>query len=205
MSDQQNQQQQQNKAQRTVIAPFTVECADNRSRTIQVTTLRQQFPGRWDKSNVIGQGVILGLLPPIIPGVRLTVSPRDRTVHIHDPLGDDPALCRIIEKAQHEGQQIRNAFGSTVGKRVETRTQKLDEHETKTLLLEIARSVHTDNEDAVRFIVIKGAVPTEQELADFSGKELYDMMSNNPHKPKFKEDAEAWEKKLDQTRNEVGV
>lgn len=206
-NDQRNDQQRDKHDARGVsVAPFTVECGDNKNSIIQVSTIKQQFQGRWERGNVgPAQGIILGFLPNVIPGVQLTVNPRESKVTIHDPLGDDQALCKQIERAMNEGFPIRNAFGNRVGKRTEDRDQKLDQHELKTLLLEIARGVHCEDIAAKRYHVIKGRVPTEQELSSFPGEELYDVASNNPRKPKFKKDAAEWEQKMERMQTELGV
>jgi hypothetical protein len=201
--------QQAQRYERPLLPPFMVELCDGDpkkcSGLIQVTTLRQQLRARWDKSKIIGYGEMHNRMPAIIPGVTLTVHPRDSKVIIHDPLTDNPALCEQIKRAQDGGEvTIRNAYPQPI-KPTPTAEQELDMHELKTLMLEIARATYNKVPEGNFYVAVKGRVPTVQELEEYPGDELYDVMSNNPMKPRFKKDAEAWKHRLENVRNEVGV
>jgi hypothetical protein len=181
-------------AQAIQIAPFIVECGDDRNRgRIPIDVLKLHVRGRWHKaaySRPDGGRSIGDRMSkfPDTPGIRLEVKPREGILRIFDPLETDTKLMDAINRAYDEVSEIKT--GRKQGAWPED-IHNLDVDEMKSLLLEIAKKVHAPPEQACMF-VIKGVVPTVKELADVPGRELYDPWSNSTDKPKYVDQVPAW-------------
>jgi hypothetical protein len=197
-------EQREHSEPRINLSPFIVECGDHKnSGLFLVDTLKLKLRGRADRANWRGHGGYTSQMPDI-PGMRLEVHPRDQIVIEFDPLEQDKPLRDKIETIYQNAEvTIRPVGGEKVNPwpRIE---HKLNIHQMKSLLLEIARKVHVENVEARSFIVVRGKVPTLDELAQQPGKELYDHWSINERRPRFVEDADAWINKLENSREHVG-
>ena len=178
------------------IAPFTVECGDDRNRgMISFDALRLRLRGRWDKSKFYRAngarqiGELMSKMPDT-PGIRLTVTRRSMTLRIFDPLEEDKALLDKVQKAMDDVHAVKQS-GRKIGAWPEA-VHKLDEHQLKSVLLEISRKVHAPVDQACMFAVMGSTVPTLAQLENYPGRELYDPWSNSVDKPMFTDQLAEW-------------
>jgi hypothetical protein len=203
-STQQGQQQPQQRRAPNIPA-FTVEFADLKNSglmSIDTLRIREGMRPAWTKSNFFrkGSGADIGDMArmPDIPGVRLTVDPRKSTLLIHDPLSDDKELCQQIKRVLEGGEDYitMRIVGSENFRPTPDATHKLDDDELKTVMLEIARKTYAP-EDVRTMVAVNGShVPTEEELADFPGDELFDPWNSNEDKPRYVKDVKAWRRRI---------
>jgi len=129
------------------------------------------------------QATHLGALPPI-PGMQLHVNPAKCAYTIIDPLYEDDELCRRIQSAMRANE--RPISGEIRG--VPPQKGELDVHRMKTLCRELHQLVETSYAK-----VVKGVLPSMEEIEDLPGKFLLNPGSVIPNsQPLFEEDMEAW-------------
>lgn len=187
----------------TRIAPFSVQ-ADHHNNS---DLLLQSIPGCRLRSTITATRVVvdqrtgetripvdrarhLGQLPTPIPGMVIALNPNDCTYTIVDPLHGDAELCERLRLAINRDRSIR-VSGKLSG--VKPLHGSLDQHRMKTLCRELLQIVASG--DAV---VVKGAMPTEEQVAGMPGKFLLNPGSQvRTSQPRFEEDLDEWADGLD--------
>lgn len=170
---------------------FTVEFGDSSNRMMLIAALgNQKFRGAFSiaklhsRPDVGGRaiGEAMGGMPDI-PGQRMEIDIRKRTVRVFDPLEGDDSLLSRINSVRNKAESIGGAESGRDFKCIEETEQTLDEHTLKSLIREIALLV--DNEGAVLSI---GEIPAVKEIDALSGHYLYDPGDTiSPNKPRFAE------------------
>ena len=204
----------------TRIPTFTVELGDECNRNFMLSTPRITQPplrGRWSRTNLynrpdgikgaLNPGPVVGAMPDI-PGMCLEVkchppaNPQKAdtvgTVRIYDPLKNDPALLKELNRigSSSDAVMLKSSSEEWVGR--EEVTHELTADEMKSLLLEISRMVYGKPPSARPLSGCE--VPTEKELANFGGREIYDPWNSSNSKPKYKEDIQDWEDRQSRLR-----
>jgi hypothetical protein len=177
------------------IGAFIVELGDEGNRQIPIDMMRMWLRGRWLQSNVkCDMGVEMRKMPDS-PGIRLEVKPRDSTLRIFDPLAmpQNASLLANLNKAVEEITSIKTGTGRKLGPMVEV-THKLDEHQLKTIMLEISRKVHGP---MPCMFAVQGNVPTVEELEHYPGRELNDPWNSSNNKAKFVDQRQAFEDRFE--------
>ena len=193
-TENENKAGQQRKAAGKFIAPFTVECADSRNRTIMLNSIPlAPLRGRWSISSYNGKeggqhpGTPLQSMPDV-PGLHIEVRPAEKKVRIYDPLEQNAALLAEINRVADQSVSIKPSDGKFTP--VEATVIDLNEDQIKTLMLEIARRVYGKYPEMRP--VLGSKVPTEADLEGFAGDELFDPRSNSVDKPLHLKDYDAW-------------
>jgi hypothetical protein len=184
-----------------ILQPFTVECGDDKARTICLDHMRMHLRGRWSRSFFPGRG--LGILNnmPDIPGMYINLNPRQRKLVISDPLSENKRLLDDINKVAtgDGGFQLKSMFANW-SPRESMVHEKLDEDLVVSLMIEIATKVYGSSPCMLK---VPGSEPptlkqieAAQKSGKLPGRELYDPWSNSQDKPRYKEDAkmakDAW-------------
>jgi hypothetical protein len=112
--------------------------------------------------------------------------PREGKAVITDPLEADKDLLDRANKIMSGGSVLRTEGGMQPIPRMDLAL--VDEDQLKTLVLTLVRWVACGN-----CKVVKGRLPTEDELEASPGRELYDPANTNVHgHPRYVEDVPAW-------------
>lgn len=174
--------------QQTKVQSFTVELGDERNRQINVPMLHETFRGAYSVANLRGQDIgSPASSMPDIPGMQLTIDARNRRVIIRDPLKDNEALCSQIAGVLKK----RGSYGLSKLTGCDERTVAMDEHEMKTLVRFVVKLLDPPS-GLPKAKLVKGRVPTDEEVDQLPGEYLYDPGSETQHGPKFEKDAQQW-------------
>lgn len=201
--DQEREDRRARLAEFSVIDPFTVEFGDQKnSGQITLDTLLLRLRGAWLNGNFAKRGNYLPqsqLRHGDIMGQRLYLNTRQMKVRIYDPYSDDQKALDHLNKQLNSGEVTIRPAGGFKFKVEDEILLDLDEHQMKSLLLELARKHHVPEDIRTVQAVDQGVIPTEQQIEDLNlpGFELYDPWSQNPRRPRFKKDAAAWLDKMD--------
>jgi hypothetical protein len=176
------------------IAPFTVEFGDaTSSGSFSIITLnRFKVRGRFRRDQIHAPmlGEKMSQMPDV-PGIQMTVLPREKKAVAHDPLADDADLLAKANGVWNDSAMGRSPGG---GSKPWPDTEfALDDDTLKTLCIELVRK-----RGSGVLSVVRGALPTEQQIEDLPGGELYDPGNSNQHgHPRYAEDVPAWRQKLE--------
>ena len=196
-------QQQQRAAD---IRPFIVEFGDNHCRNFTITTppLNRHVRGAFDVTR-LGQRIDMGSVDgrktgqpdmsstarriPSIPGIHLEIRPRERKARLYDPLAEEPGK-QVLEEynllAEHNREKLRGPYAAE-----QPVTKDLDDDQLKTLLFELLRK---NESGSIR--VIKGELPTREQIESLAGYELNDPGNKGSGKPRYKKDLPEWERRM---------
>lgn len=192
--------------QRSGVASFVVELADDGNRSITLDTLRLTLRGRWSAATLHQRedggrdlgNAMAGM--PDIPGLRIAVSPRDKTAVIFDPLEDDEELRERITSVMNRSTILKTR--ETI-KAVKKQRHELSEDQLKTLCIELYRKVNGEGFGVhgvhVSAVMVKGEMPSERDINKLDGSELYEQWNEGRH-PRYRQDVEEWEERLFQSQ-----
>ena len=175
------------------MAEFTVEFGDKRNRSVIVATLRQEMRGHFSLRKLYeteegGRDIGPSMQRvPDIPGLFLTVVPKECKAVVYDPWEKKPEMWDKLNAA------LAGAYAARSGKfgPVDRQEMNLTPDQLKTLCFELAKKIE---EGSAR--LVKGSLPTPKQLASLPGRELFDPM-NSGRKPRYVDEVEAWEQRLD--------
>lgn len=137
-------------------------------------------------------GIIEGL-PSSIPGMQLSVDPAKGTYNVIDPLSEDEDMCEKIQRALAR-QGVYRTENKIRG--VPDRGGLLDPDHMKTLCREMCRLVN-----AGEAVVIKGSLPTEDDLENMAGEFLTNPVNMGDYRqPRYEKDLQAWVETLNRLR-----
>lgn len=187
------------------LAPFAVEVGDDTNRQFMLTTIRMTLRGSWSVASLHSRdngraGRDLGgamSRMPAIPGMNVIVEPDKHRIRIFDPLSlpANKDLLERINRIRDEASVIGPRSGSGKWCAVpEAIHDNLSDDVLKTFVLELVRMV--GNSQAKQ---VSGKVPTLAELDGYSGRELYDLGSNSTRKPRYVDEVEGWQQRMERT------
>lgn len=177
------------------VPSFTVEFGDDKNSCAFVIgcLARLEVRGTWRREHVpaMSLGETMAMAPEVIPGQQMTVYPRERRAVITDPLENDPKLLDRANKCA-SGGAIRGVEQPMMAcPKQEIKLE--DDDQTKTLILTLIRLAECGN-----CRVVKGQLPTEEQLAAAPGLELYDPANSNKHgHPRYVRDVPAWRERIE--------
>ena len=183
------------KTQEAPIASFTVEFGDekNSHQFIVGCLARLTVRGAWRREHVpaMSLGEQMSQMPEYIPGQQMTVYPRERKAVLSDPLEQDQPLLQRVNSVM-SGSAIRSLGGGmTAHPKMDLKLE--DEDQLKTLILTLIRWTECGN-----CRVVKGQLPTEEQVNASPGFELYDPANTNQHgHPRYIKDLPAWRAKIE--------
>ena len=108
--------------------------------------------------------------------------------YVEDPLEHDPTLLETINAV---AQKARSIWKGAPYKAVPTTELVLSTDLLVTLLKELQRKL-----EAGQIEVVKGKLPSDEQIAKVPGRELYDPW-NNGRKPTYVDEVEGWHQRLD--------
>jgi hypothetical protein len=159
----------QKQSRRVNVESFTVEfggdigCSD-----YQIVAIHTRVRGRFSKAAMGADAARLGSLAamPDVPGICLTLNPRDRKAVLFDPLENDPQLLNQVTAVWRNSNPLHGggAFGY-----VKRKELMLGEHQFKTLVIEVYR-----RHQAGHVRVMKGTMPSWETIESMPGREIYD-------------------------------
>ena len=185
---------------------FTIEFGDDFGRNFVLSSLagKIRVRGEWNPSRMYARkkpngkpiemrsfSTAMSGMPPI-PGERMEVLIRDGRVRIFDPLAaeENADLRARIQKVMKNASVIQS--DSEIRPQGE-RKFEIDADTMKTLVCEI---IHKQKAGECK--LVSGSLPTEKELSDIAGDELFDPHSTMvTSKPRYKKDRVEWERSLD--------
>jgi hypothetical protein len=179
-----------------ILQPYSVECGDDKARTICLDHMRMHLRGRWSRNMFPGRSMGPLNHMPDIPGLYLNINPRKRKLVITDPLNEDGKLLEEINRAASNtegGFILKSVFSKFKG--VETTSHDLDDDQLLSIMVEVATKVYGPS-PCMRPVPGSRA-PTLEEIAaaqksgTLAGLELYDPWSNSQDKPRYKRDAQS--------------
>ena len=182
--------------QEAPIAAFTVEFGDDKNSCAFVVgcLARLEVRGAWRRENVpaLSLGEQMSQAPEYIPGQQMTIYPRERKAVLSDPLEQDPQLLARINAVMSGGGMMRSMGGGMVAHpKMDLKLE--DEDQLKTLILTLIRWTECGN-----CRVVKGQLPTEEQMNASPGFELYDPANTNQHgHPRYVKDVPAWRSKIE--------
>lgn len=172
---------------------FTVEFGDLYCRNHTINCLRLNVRGAWSITRLhqrpIGGrdvGPAMGSMPAI-PGQRLRIVPREMRAFLEDPLQDDPDLMARINRVSEHARSTYQGVPYTPVPAIEL---QLTSDMLVTLLLELHRKLESQCIE-----VVKGRLPTIEQVSKLPGRELYDPW-NNGRKPTYVDEVAGWETRL---------
>lgn len=169
------------------VQTFTVELGDSKNRNINIPILHDVFRGRFAMGNLRGREIgypMQGL--PDIPGVHLTIDARNRRVIVEDPLNDRKDIADQVAEVLRKRGKI-TAEGRIKG--IQKRTITLDEHQMKTLVRFVVKTLLESDEP--KATLVSGRVPERSEIDSLPGRYLYDPGTETPgNGPKFEDEAQ---------------
>lgn len=188
------------------VAPFAIEadhptnsdllilCVPNcklRSALSAARTFEQQNKDGTTTTRTLAASVFMGPVSNM-PGMQLHVDPTKNEVHIVDPLSDEKNksdLDRLTHYARGRG-----LIGGHVQMRgVPNRTEKIDQHNMKTLCRELWHIV-----EAGQAKVVDGQLPDLETINSMDGEYLSNPGARvKSSMPKFEKDIPAWEDSLE--------
>lgn len=176
------------------VAPFTVQFGDklNSNAFVIGCLSRLEVRGTWKRENVPASslGESMSQMPEI-PGQQMTVLPRERKAIVTDPLADQQELVAKANAILDGTAQARTGGGMVAHPKMEL--PLADDDLVKTLVFTLADWVKCGN-----CIVVKGKVPTPEEIDNMPGDLLYDPANSNQHgHPRYVKDVDAWRHKLE--------
>jgi hypothetical protein len=183
-------------------APFVVEFGDDSCRQITLDAVRLTLRGAWSMATLAGRpgGCRTGekmMGSPEVPGIRCAVNPRDGKAIFFDPLEDDKQLLDKINRWASGVQAVKVADGYTAWPKQEF---ELDEDQLKTLCIELYRKCNGGGFGVkgthVCAKVVKGKLPTEEEIAAMPGDEMIEQWNEGRH-PRYRKDVKAWNDRLE--------
>lgn len=185
----------QRKIERIEWPMFTVEFGDDRNRgTFPIDVLKLRVRGSWIKSHFTREkgsrsiGDQMSRMPDI-PGIRMDVAPAVGAMRLYDPLEEDTRKMEAIRSAFDEIQGIKQV-GAKIGP-MQAVEHRLDIHQMKSLLAECAVKLKgRAGDDQYTMTLIRGEVPTLEQLNAMPGRKLYDPWNSSNNKPKFEDQAE---------------
>lgn len=183
-----------------LVTPFEVEADHPRNcelllQCIPNARLRSAFDGM--KANVDSRGrpsvpvdqALMFASFPRLPGMRLLINPKELKYVISDPLHGDSMTCESVRQWMAQYQPMKT--GTKVDG-VPPQSGTLDVHRMKSLCREITTLVKDGQMKLVR-----GVLPTEEEVATMPGKFLLNPGSTVQNgQPRYEEDYEAWLERL---------
>ena len=173
---------------------FTVEFGDPNNRTCVVNCLRLKVRGSWSLAKLHARpeggrdvGSAMTAMPDI-PGLRMTVLPRDKKAILFDPLEEDSERLRRINSISERARAIFRGAPWTFVDRSE---HTLNDDTLKTLVMELVRKV-----ESKCCHVVDGKLPTIEQVEGMPGRLLFDPW-NNGRKPTYVDQVEDWQQGLD--------
>lgn len=193
-------QPQNQRQDRRTPQPFTVEFGDNflRNHTINTPPFQMVVRGSFSLARLARRerdgkkydarevGTAAARIPDM-PGAMMEVNCRTRQVRVFDPLDSEKGK-EILERyeAVATSQQSQGLLPKKLAP-FKPVAQTLDDHQLKTLLLELSRKI-----GEACCTVVKGEFPDAAEIEALPGDELFDPQNNSSMKPRFKKDYETW-------------
>lgn len=181
---------------------FIVEFGDDWNRNPRIQTLTTPVRGQWSLTSLFQRDGVNGgpdvgqnmTSMPDVPGQCLKVSPRQGKVVLFDPLEQQPELLEKISTVlnKRRGTSAMNTKRTFV-KNLE---RTLNPDQMKTLLIELIRK----EDEGTIHRVIKGNLPTMNEVDAMDGYQLHDVGSGNAYKPKYAKDADGWAREINARR-----
>ena len=175
---------------------FTVEFGDDKFSNFAIGALQLRVRGEFSKTRWHSReqgapdlGQTVGSIPDI-PGQRLEVDCRHLTGRIYDPLGtsEGEKLLDQYKRIARDNPALPNDVGPAPDVPLEFTPDLL-----VTLLHELVRMLN-----ARKLKVIKGSIPTIDEIDSSGGERLFDMWNTSAMKPRYARDAEEYARKVDQ-------
>lgn len=173
---------------------FTVEFGDVYCRNHTINCLRLSVRGAWSITRLhqrpIGGRDIGSAMSsmPAIPGQRLRVVPKEMRAFVEDPLAEDPELMEHINRVC---RNARSTYKGAPYTPVPTVEIQLSSDLLVTLVLELHRKA-----EAKCIEVVKGRLPTIEQVQKLPGRELYDPW-NNGRKPTYVDEVAGWHQRLE--------
>lgn len=168
------------------LASFEIEVSTHNSGDWLCLFFDEKFRGRWSAHKQGSRAASLTsdmLSMPDVPGMRMKVTPKNKTVEIYDPLESMADLLRematVYQRASHI---VRCEF-----KPMPRQTRTLNDDELVTFLWQLRRIA--DGVNPV-FEVISGQLPTAKEIESLPGRELSSKGPYSKNKPKYKDDGD---------------
>lgn len=171
-------------------ANLKIQCIPNCVLRSAISASRTITDAAGNMHTPIDQSIGLGGLPHI-PGQVLQVDPQNLRYKITDPLlGDEQLLQKLKMKA------AKLAFGVPKFAGVPDAVGSLDIHWMKSLIRECRWLV-----DAGEAVVVKGVLPSLEEIADLEGRFITNPGSVAPNtQPYFEDEFEEWMSDMRKTR-----
>lgn len=161
--------------------PIVVEISCPKNRQVLFPFTMQKLRGRWSLAKLAGRSTSSALSHmPDIPGMRMKLDCKSRTLTVWDPLGDE------------ENEDLRervlgidkDVFGTQRKPHPTVVKEKLDDNDLKTILAWIA-AAHDGkklrNEGG-------GKIPSKEAVEAMPGRREINQFNSNPAAPKFEGD-----------------
>ncbi len=173
-------------------SPFTVEFGDPLCRQIHLQTFQRTLRGSWSNMKLLraGGGRNLGEVGqslPDIPGIHCTVDFRASVVEFTDPAPPEvwEDLNRTLQTAPTAIVGVGQNFGP-----VNDTSEPVDAHTLKTFTRELLRLVNAE-----KATVVKGTLPSLEEINELPGRYLFDPSWHSQWKPQFEDEYERWKER----------
>jgi len=180
---------------------FTVEFGDQNGRNFAVGSLSQRVRGRFSLSEMYSRqgggpspsGAMAAM--PDVPGACLDVDCGEKTYKLWDPLAEPEAVERLdqIKGVMKNAGLLGASQNLKAFKPIERKDLTDDQLIT---LIDEMRRMERSNQLKVK----RGKLPTVEECAKHPGRVLNDLWNTSAHKPKYKDEQEAYAKKIAEVR-----
>jgi len=177
---------------------FTVEFGDVNCRNFLFAPLRQKVRGRFSISTLMSQegggqtpgNAIAGM--PVIPGMHLDVDCSANTYRLWDPLNNEGQEAKDLLSKIKTIMNRALLLGSDKDlKGVNDASGKLSDDELVTMVVHIKRM-----ELANSVSVVRGDLPSDKAIEEYTGRELNDPWNTSAHKPRYADEQDAYAKKI---------
>ena len=181
---------------------FTVEFGDANCRNFLFAPLRRKVRGRFSIATLMSQegggqspgNAISGM--PAIPGMHLDVDCAANTYRLWDPLNNEGQETKELLSKIKTTMNRALLLGSDKDlKGVKESSGKLNDDELVTMVVHIKRM-----ELAKSVSVVRGDLPSDKAIEEYTGRELNDLWNTSAHKPKYADEHEAYAAKIAEAR-----
>ena len=176
---------------------FTVEFGDAYGRNFMFGSLKMRIRGRFSIAEMMarpGGGPNVGQAMaqmPTVPGIHLDVNCKTGEYRLWDPL-EEPGNARLVDQIAAVMKNASLSQGNEKFKGQDEMSGKMDDDRLKTMVAELIRMY--DN-GSIR--VISGTLPKQEEVEKAKGRILNDLWNSSAHKPKYKDQQEAYVQNLE--------
>lgn len=182
-------------AARPNLREFTVEFSTPNCGRVTINTLQLVVEGEFSIPKLHARdggcrnaNVDMARMPEI-PGCRMKVVPRTKTVTLFDPIENDPKLLARVNDA---ARRAHLKGDERWAKRMEKVEHKLDDDRFKSLMRDL---VQLREGNALK--VVDGEMPTMEQVNELPGRVLFDQWNNSPTKPVYADEFQDWARRVD--------